>query len=397
MCCKVVIQHYDNVTYKPTKLFKGMEANLQDMSVRGLTHQMLNHMGITTDSNYRNTVQEINYMDVLMIGTGDIAYSHGRAVERLGGRVIGAYDINAEGLKRYCMEFACKALDYEEIDSYIPKCDYAVICTPPTKRLDYVEKVLRAHVPLYMEKPIATSLEDAAKIKELEIKYQGKIIVGFAHRYRPAFVKMHELVASGEMGEPVSVFDHRVGPGFGFRGSPFAASWRTDPRLACGFTIESISHEWNLMSALCGDFSTLSANVWCTIPSIPQYDTNFSATMKIAKGGIATINASWSSDLGSNLKGYIGTKGTVFLRGKDMFEFDELTYKTEDMAAPETIVYNDSYKNDQDGVIFNIHQHFQDCLKSSKPILTPLDEGIKVLKLSMKALESSGEKKEIIL
>ena len=80
-----------------------------------------------------------------------------------------------------------------------------------------------------------------------------------------------------------------------------------------------------------------------------------------------------------------------------MFEFDELTYKTEDMAQAVTITYNDSYKFDQDGVIFPIHQHFQDCLKNGTPICTPLDEGIKVLKLSTLALESSREHKEIIL
>lgn len=336
-------------------------------------------------------------MNVVMIGTGDIAYSHGRAVVKLGGRVTAAYDINRDGLDRYCAEFGSTALEYDQIEASLAGADYAVICTPPTKRLDYVEMVLRAHVPLYMEKPIATSLEDAEKLKELEKKYDGKIIVGFAHRYRPAFVKMQELVASGAMGNPINVLDIRVGPGYGFRGSPFANSWRTDPKYACGFTIESISHEWNLMTALCGEFETLSANVWCTIPSIPQYDTNFSATMKIKKGGICTIEASWSSDLGANLKGYIGTKGSVFLRGRDMFEFDELTYKTDGMEHEETIHYNDSYKHDQDGVIFNIHKHFQDCLKNNKPILTPLDEGIKVLKLSTLALESSREKKEIIL
>lgn len=336
-------------------------------------------------------------MNVVMIGTGDIAYSHGRAVVKLGGAVIAAYDVNRAGLEKYCAEFGSEALSYEQLDQWIPKADYVVLCTPPTKRLDYVEKVLSAHVPLYMEKPIATTLEDARTLKDMEQKYDAKIIVGFAHRYRPAFQKLHELVASGALGEPVNVFDNRVGPGFGFRGSYFAPSWRTDPKLACGFTIESISHEWNLLTSLCGEFETMSANVWCTIDSLPTYDTNFSATMKIKKGGIATITASWSSDLGSNLKGYIGTKGTAFLRGRDMFEFDELTYKTEDMAQAVTITYNDSYKFDQDGVIFPIHQHFQDCLKNGTPICTPLDEGIKVLKLSTLALESSREHKEIIL
>ncbi len=336
-------------------------------------------------------------MNVVMIGTGDIAYSHGRAIVKLGGRVFAAYDVNQKGLEKYCAEFGCRAIGYDELDEWIPKADYVVLCTPPTKRLDYVEKVLAAHIPLYMEKPIATSLEDAAKIKAMEQQYDATIIVGFAHFHRPAFQKLLELVESGALGDPINVFDNRVGPGFGFRGSTFAPSWRTDPKLACGFTIESISHEWNLLTALCGEFETMSANTWCTIDSLPTYDTNFSATMKIKKGGIANISASWSSDLGANLKGYIGTKGTAFLRGRDMFEFEELTYKTSDMTEAVTLHYNDSYKHNQDGVIFPIHQYFQNCLTNHKPIRTGLDEGIKVLKLSTLALESSREHKEIIL
>ena len=40
-------------------------------------------------------------MNVLMIGTGDIAYSHGRAVVKLGGRVYACYDVNEAGMKSY--------------------------------------------------------------------------------------------------------------------------------------------------------------------------------------------------------------------------------------------------------------------------------------------------------
>lgn len=336
-------------------------------------------------------------MNALMIGTGDIAFSHGRAVKKLGGKVIASYDVNEASLLRFSNEFNSEMLQYGQLEEWIPKADYIVLCTPPTKRLDYVEMVLKEHVPLYMEKPIATTLEDAQKLKELEKRYEGKIIVGFAHRYRPAFQKMYELVASGSLGDPINVFDNRVGAGPGSRTSTFAPSWRTDPKLACGMTIESISHEWNLLTALCGEFETMSANVWGTIDSLPAYDTNFSATMKIKKGGIANINASWSSDFGSNMKGYIGTRGTAFLRGRDMFEFDELTYWTEDMPEAVTLHYNDSYRYNQDGVIFPIHQHFQDCLKNGKPVCTPLDEGIKVLKLSLLALQSSREHREICL
>lgn len=336
-------------------------------------------------------------MNVLMIGAGDIAYSHGRAVVKLGGRVTGAYDVNRDGLKKYAREFDCAELEYEQLDEYIAKADYAVLCTPPTKRLDYAEKVLSAHVPLYMEKPIATTLEDARKLEEMAEKYDGRIIVGFAHRYRPAFVKMHEIVSSGILGEPVNVFSFRFGPGYGYGQRSLAESWRTDPKLACGMTIESVSHEFNLLTALCGEFSTIAANVCCTIPTVPKYDTNTSMTMKIAGGGIASISTSWSSACGANLKGYIGTKGSVFLKGRNMFEFDEVSYKTQDMDFEQSFTFNDSYQLDQDGVIFHVHEHFQDCLKNGGEIITPLSEGVKVLKLSMAALRSSEEGRELSL
>lgn len=336
-------------------------------------------------------------MKVLLIGTGDIGFSHARSVVRLGGSILGAYDVNKECLGKFSKEFDCVQLEYEQLDQYIPQVDYVVICTPPTKRLDYVEKVLSNHIPLYMEKPIATTLEDAEKIVAIEEKYGGKIIVGFAHRYRPAFVKMHELVSSGILGEPVHLYSHRYGPGFGYGQRSLGESWRTDSKLACGMTIESISHEFNLLSSLCGDFETIAANVNCTIPSVPQYDTNTSMVLRAKNGAIVSIGASWSSGVGVNIKGYIGTKGSVMLKGRNMFEFDEVVYKTIDMDTEQSFIFNDSYAKDQDTVIFNVHKHFWYCLLNGTEIITPLEEGVKVLKLSLAALESSAEKREVIL
>jgi len=330
-------------------------------------------------------------MKVFLVGAGDIAFSHAKAVVRLGGEAIGTYDVSDAHAQRFSKYFGCPAVKYEQLEEYIGKADYVVICTPPTKRLEYVEKVLSAHVPLYMEKPIGTSMEDAMKLKEMAEKYDGRIIVGFAHHYRPPFMKLAEMVQSGMLGDPVNVFCQRMGPGFGFRQRSMAESWRTDAKLACGMTIESLSHEFNLLTTLGGPFKNITANVWSTIDTLPNFDTNSSMTMPFANGGIASINASWSSDLGFCMRGYIGTKGTAYITGQGLFEFKELTYKTAEMEHAETITYNDSYDLGQDDVIFHVHEHFQDCLKNDKPILTPLQDGIDALHMSLSALKSSKE------
>ena len=338
-------------------------------------------------------------MKVLMIGAGDIARSHARAVVKLGGSIAGAYDVNAEGLRSFAGEFGCDALEYGQIPGYLDGVDYAVISTPPTKRLDYCEMVLSRRVPLYLEKPVAATLEDARKIADMAKRSGAKIVVGFAHRYRPAVVKLNEMVGSGMFGQPVNVFSCRVGPGFGYgkNNAGYGASWRTDPKLACGMTIESVSHEFNLLSSLAGEFETIACNVRGTIDALPQYDTNSTMVMRCKNGAVASIMTSWSSGAGANLKGYIGTRGSILLKGRSMFEFDELSYRTVDMEQEEAIRFNDSYDLNKDGVILHVHEHFQDCLKSGKPVLTGLDEGMKVLRLSIAALESSRERRTVEL
>ena len=82
-------------------------------------------------------------MKVFLIGCGDIARHHGRAVVRLDGEVIGGFDISEQSKKLVSEEFGCPTCSYEEIEDYVVKADYVVISTPPTKRLDYVEMVLK--------------------------------------------------------------------------------------------------------------------------------------------------------------------------------------------------------------------------------------------------------------
>ena len=330
-------------------------------------------------------------MNVFMIGAGDIARHHGRAVLRLGGRVIGAYDVSEENLAVYRAEFGCPSCGYDEIEDFVAKADYAVISTPPTKRLDYVEMVLKHHIPLYLEKPVAVTMEDAMQIKAMAERYDAKIMVGFAHYYRPAFRKMLELVKTGMFGEPVDIAFSRLSPGFGFHAKNLGASWRTDPKLACGMTVESVSHDWKLITAMAGGFDTIACNYTGTLESVPKFDNHTSISVRLRGGGIATIAASWACDIPTCSRAYIGTKGSVFLTGEGMFEFTTLTWKTEDMPYAESIRFNDSYDNATGDVIYYAHRSFQDSLSRGAEFETPLSDGISALIYSLAAKRSSEE------
>ena len=59
-------------------------------------------------------------MKVFLIGCGDIARHHGRAVVRLGGSITGCFDISQANAQLCADEFGCPIVGYDEIESYMP-------------------------------------------------------------------------------------------------------------------------------------------------------------------------------------------------------------------------------------------------------------------------------------
>ena len=101
-------------------------------------------------------------MKVLFIGTGVITYAHADGLKLIGSEPAACYDIFKPSAERFAKTYGCEALDdYKE---YLDreKVDYALLCTPPGVRLEYMEEIMSRGIPLYVEKPIATNMEGEA-------------------------------------------------------------------------------------------------------------------------------------------------------------------------------------------------------------------------------------------
>ena len=156
-------------------------------------------------------------------------------------------------------------------------------------------------------------------------------------------------------------------------------------------TVESVSHDWKLITAMAGGFDTIACNYTGTIASVPKFDNHTSITIRLRNGAIGTIAASWACDIPTCSRAYIGTKGSIFLTGEGMFEFTRLTWKTEDMPYAETLQFNDSYDHATGDVIYYAHEAFQKSLRDGTEFETPLADGISALIYSLAAKKSSEE------
>ena len=71
--------------------------------------------------------------------------------------------------------------------------DCAFVLTPKACHKEQVEFLLQAGLDVYSEKPMATTISDAAFIAELAEKTGKKLMIGFNRRYAPVCQKAKEV------------------------------------------------------------------------------------------------------------------------------------------------------------------------------------------------------------
>jgi len=79
--------------------------------------------------------------------------------------------------------------------------DLIVITSPTAAHAEAAIPALRSGKKVYLDKPIAHNLEDSRAIREAERESDNPMIMGFTRRYETPWLKLHELVSGGAIGD----------------------------------------------------------------------------------------------------------------------------------------------------------------------------------------------------
>ena len=79
--------------------------------------------------------------------------------------------------------------------------DAVYIATPPGSHAEYAIRVLEAGKPVYIEKPMALNYEECLMINRTAERYQLPVFVAYYRRTLPGFLKIKNLIDSGEIGK----------------------------------------------------------------------------------------------------------------------------------------------------------------------------------------------------
>jgi len=317
-----------------------------------------------------------------IIGAGGIAIKHADALARIPDvQVIGVIDPNERNA--HTIADMCGAKVVKDIGAILDEVQMIHLLSPPSKRVEYAEPAMKAGKHVFCEKPIASDIAQGEMLGRLAKENKVVFMTAFNMRFRPGYLALQEDVLSGKLGDIVSVWSHRIGPGSGFN-SPLGDSWRTEPGLVCGMTVESLSHDIDMLRGLGIEIEGVNAWVKGTREDLPEFDNNAHILMNLKCGGSAVINASWASHMPMSSRGVIGTKGTAVLEGKGFFDFMTYRVNTNDTEVIRQI--NDPFDDES---YYTENLHFIECIKAGKTPIVNEDSGVTALKVSLAALESS--------
>ena len=132
-------------------------------------------------------------------------------------------------------------LESEELDAI-------VVASPNMTHIDVLRDVLLTDIPVLIEKPMCTTIEDCQTVVEMADHRDGMVWVGLEYRYMPPVTRLIEDVQNGGAGtvHMVAIREHRF---------PFlhkVGNWNRFSANTGGTLVEKCCHFFDLMTLLAG-------------------------------------------------------------------------------------------------------------------------------------------------
>ncbi len=127
-----------------------------------------------------------------------------------------------------------------------PEVDAVDICLPTPLHREWAEASLAAGKHVFLEKPIALTLEDADAIVAAAERSGRVFMVGLVLRFWPEYVELQRRLADGDLGRPLSVSTLRLSPPADWN------DWMGDPAKSGGVPVDLLIHDFDQMNWLLG-------------------------------------------------------------------------------------------------------------------------------------------------
>lgn len=320
---------------------------------------------------------------VAVIGAGEWGLNYLRVLKDLG--VLGAVcEIDEERRSRVAQLYP-NLLVTASLDVILRNSGVSavVIATPPASHYRIARECLLAGKDVLVEKPLALGVAEGEDLVQRAIEGNRILMVGHLLQYHPAFVRLKELVASGQLGTIQYLYSNRLNFG----------KIRVEENILWSFA----PHDISMMLSLVGEMPEEVAAYGSSYLNHGVADvtvTNF----RFASGVHAHIFVSWLHPFKE--------QKLVVVGDQRMAVFNDTTSKDKLLIYPHKINWAEKIPNAQkaeaESIPFEMTEplkeeclHFLDCVKTRKRPRTDGEEGLSVLEVltaCQRSLEKGGER-----
>lgn len=185
---------------------------------------------------------------IAILGGGFMGAAHAANYRRLGDRVRVKAVVarSVERAARVAETVGAEPSTDLEATVRDPEVDAVDVCLPTPLHRDAVERALAAGKHVFLEKPIALTLDDADAIVHAAEGSGRVLVVGLVLRFWPEYVELQRRVEAGELGRPLAVSTTRLSQPADWN------DWMADRRQSGGTAVDLLIHDFDQLNWLLG-------------------------------------------------------------------------------------------------------------------------------------------------
>jgi predicted dehydrogenase len=310
-----------------------------------------------------------------VVGAGFMGSVHLEAYRGISGvEVVGVADARPDVAAAGAAPFGARTYaSYEEMAA-VEEIDVVDVCLPTPFRREATEQVARHGHDMILEKPLANTLEDAAAILDAVAASGSRLFVGHVVRFFPEYVRVREMVHSGELGS--------VGVVRTSRRSPFLRGWNdwyADRRASGGVLLDLVIHDFDFLRWCFGPVERVFAR------SVAGNEYNrvdhALVTLRLGTGEICHVEGQWGYPGAFNYSMEVaGSRGLVTVDSTEPGPL-RLHRAGAPEEPPSVPVGGSPYASEL--------EHFVRCLETGEEALVSPADAYEAVRVSVAAIESA--------
>ncbi len=266
--------------------------------------------------------------------------------------------------------------------------DAAFVITEGEQHAKIVADCLRAGVPVFVEKPLGLTVEEAAEVADISSRVRKIVMVGFMKRFAPSYIEMKRLMYD----EPTFGKVHSL---YGMFAIGTREGWTDEPYIKLGGI-----HYVDLLRHLCGEIQAVKGFTNSHGALVNQFFTFRFETGPIGGmffAGLPSWVRHYEEITATGTKGFVKVENlmrviyhldrSIHAPGPRWQTLDEEDHLLTPVSTSGSGGLRDLYLNGYAGEV----QHFVDCVREGREPMTSAADNVKTLRLCERIVEALSQ------